>query len=252
MKTLWIAKELCKDIAEIIYDDILLITPHSIISRRKYKEIGNHHQKIIDFHNSLFDTNLSIPQMKFGRKWQYKTKKDIVCVGLAKRLDKALYSLSHEEGHRFYDEVNPFIDDKKDWEDNNIKLALASGTINEGVAFYSSGKFMGEIGFEKISKGLEVWAYIRGGRSYDSSWSLPNPVDITKFLYSKGEEFFKEFVRLDPLEAIKILNPKLEIEKCYGYAILYPTIEELISCASKYSFLYEKDENQPIATKPLN
>lgn len=251
MKTLWIAKELCKDIAEIIYDDILPITLHSIISRRKYKEIGNHHQKIIDFHNSLFDTNFSMPKMEFGRKWRYKTKKDIVCVGLAKRLDKALYFLSHEEGHRFYDEVNPFIDDKKDGEDNNIELALASGTINEGVAFYSSGKFMAEIGFEKISKGLEVWAYIHGSSSYILN-PLPDPVDITKFLYSKGEEFFKEFVRLDTLEAIKILNPELEIEKCYGYAILYPTIEELVSCASKYSFLYEKDGNQPIATKLLN
>jgi archaellum component FlaF (FlaF/FlaG flagellin family) len=202
-------------------------------SKKYYKKnLLSLHEQLIDFYNSLFDTNLEI-SIEFGTLPMFDPEKDKVIFGgielsesVAKKFGiplKALCfsNLAHEEGERYYFHVNPFI--KGFSEEEIIKHVLLRVVekveeptdveivycLAEGVATAAMNRALERFGFEaKIEE--KVF-----GKLKDKKYSLDNVIEkgvpltyigydyenyfkVVKYFSRLSKGFFQKNVRKKP------------------------------------------------------
>ncbi len=181
-------------------------------SKKYYKKnLSSLHEQLIDFYNSLFDTNLEI-SIEFGTFPMFDPKKGKVIFGgieisesVAKKFGISLKALcfsnlAHEEGERYYFHVNPFI--KKFSEGEIIKHVLLKvvGKVEEptdveivyclaeGVATAAKNKALERFGFREAKIEEKVFDKLKD-KKYSLDDIIERGVPLTYVGYDYGNYF---------------------------------------------------------------
>lgn len=227
--------------------ELFLYPKQHIRAKKAYSEIEEYHSEIIELYNDLFGIELDFPTLRFGGKGgSYHSRKDKIRIGEgseAKKnrgigiLEDTLDTLCEEEAHRYHGHANqhspynlnlPYF-----LPEEYHNYGICWSTFAEGVARsakvkifeeFSNLKTKGfqELGFDNL---YELWEPLSHKIvPVEGKPSCLDPDDVFSYLRNKNEDYFKEFIRKDPSEAIETVYPNLsDMEKdLAGLAIKYP------------------------------